>query len=251
MVAKLPQCKVCNKANSGKYSCPVDHVPYCSVVCFKQHKQDGCFSTAAYQPPPRPILPVKDEPRHDDDRPRKRLKDLHWPAEPDPTLWDDPLQRDDIKPLKHSELEALATSTEIRALLADPQVRTPLTRLLALPHHARTASLRVLLGLSAEPTPTNYRPDTTRRFATGLVLPEVEREREREREARMTGRGGGRGGAGSGRGGARGGGRGGSNGRTGPRVLQSIEEERKNVERFAASVLNILEVQRTQQGPAQ
>lgn len=27
MVAKLPQCKVCHKANSGKYSCPVDHVP--------------------------------------------------------------------------------------------------------------------------------------------------------------------------------------------------------------------------------
>ncbi|GAA5880316.1 hypothetical protein JCM3774_006726 [Rhodotorula dairenensis] len=246
MVAKLPACKVCSKADSGRYSCPVDYIPYCSVACFKQHKQDGCFSTAAYQPPPRPILPVKDEPKYDDDRPRKRLKDLHWPAEPDPTLWDDPLQRDEIKPMRHSELEAIATSTEIRALLADPAIRTPLSRLLSLPHHARTASLRTLLGLSAEPTPSNYRPDTTRRFATGLVLPEVEREREREREARANGRGG-RGGNSSR--GSRGGGRGGGTaGRSGPRVLQSTEEERKNVERFAARVLDILEDSRTNQG---
>ncbi|BGP56585.1 hypothetical protein JCM8202_000229 [Rhodotorula sphaerocarpa] len=246
MVAKLPVCKVCSKANSGRYTCPVDHIPYCSVACFKQHKQDGCFSTATYQPPPRPILPVQEEPKYDDDRPRKRLKDLHWPAEPDPTLWDDPLQRDDVKPLRHSELEAVATSTEIRALLADPQIRTPLSRLLSLPHHARTASLRTLLGLSAEPTPTNYRPDTTRRFATGLVLPEVEREREWEREARNAGRGGARGG------GARGGGRGGHSGsgagRSGPRVLQSTEQERKDVERFAAQVLRILEDTRAKQG---
>lgn len=204
------------------------------------------------------------------------MKDLHWPAEPDPTLWDDPLQRDEIKPLRHSELEAIgrpvvhfpmtrgsslvtappdqavlepATSTEIRALLADPAIRTPLSRLLSLPHHARTASLRTLLGLSAEPTPANYRPDTTRRFATGLVLPEVEREREREREARANGRGG-RGGNNS-RGG-RGGGRGGAtNGRSGPRVLQSTEEERKNVERFAARVLEILEDSRTKHGSSQ
>lgn len=139
-----------------------------------------------------------------------------------------------------------ATSTEIRALLADPQIRTPLSRLLSLPHHARTASLRTLLGLSAEPTPTNYRPDTTRRFATGLVLPEVEREREREREARNAGRGGARGG------GARGGGRGGHSGsgagRSGPRVLQSTEQERKDVERFAAQVLRILEDTRAKKG---
>jgi hypothetical protein len=27
MVAKLPVCKVCSKADSGRYSCPVDHIP--------------------------------------------------------------------------------------------------------------------------------------------------------------------------------------------------------------------------------
>lgn len=106
-------------------------MPSCSVACFKQHKADGCFSSAAYQPPPRPVVPVSSalspftspfstrtdeatsaaatEPRKDDDRPRKRLKDLHWPAEPDPTLWET-LQRDEVKPLRHSELEAVGAS---------------------------------------------------------------------------------------------------------------------------------------------
>lgn len=27
MVAKLPACKVCSKADSGRYSCPVDYIP--------------------------------------------------------------------------------------------------------------------------------------------------------------------------------------------------------------------------------
>ncbi|TNY20928.1 hypothetical protein DMC30DRAFT_446605 [Rhodotorula diobovata] len=242
MPAKLPACKVCSKADSGKYTCPTDHAPYCSVACFKQHKADGCFSSAAYQPPPRPVVPVSTtEPRKDDDRPRKRLKDLHWPAEPDPTLWDDPLQRDEVKPLRHSELEAVATSPQIRALLAQPSILTPLTRLLSLPHHHRTASLRVLLGLPAEPAPGVYRPEGGKRFATAVQSAEA----MREERAAMSGHGGrgaarggrGRGGARGGRGGAHHGGGGGG----GPRVLQSTEEERKEVERFAAQVVDILE----------
>ncbi|GAA5998560.1 zinc finger HIT domain-containing protein [Rhodotorula paludigena] len=233
MPAKLPPCKVCGKSDSGKYTCPTDHVPYCTVACFKQHKQGGCFSSAAYEPPPRPIVPAAEEPKHDDDRPRKRLKDLHWPAEPDPTLWDDPLQRDDLKPLRHSELEALATSPQIRSLLARPSILTPLTRLLSLPHHARTASLRTLLGLPAEPAGATYRPEGQRRFATSLVVPD-------ERGGHGAQRGRGRGGA---RGGRGGGGRGADGG---ARTLQSTEEERKEVERFAAQVLRILEETRAQ-----
>ncbi|GAA5841837.1 hypothetical protein JCM9279_003124 [Rhodotorula babjevae] len=245
MVAKLPPCKVCSKADSGKYTCPTDHAPYCSVVCYKKHKADGCFSTAAYEPPARPVVPVASEPHQDDDRPRKRLKDLHWPAEPDPTLWDDPLQRDEIKPVRHSELEAVATSPAIRALLAQPSIRTPLSRLLSLPHHQRTASLRVLLGLPAEPAPGVYRPEGGKRFATAVQSAEAMREERLSmssggaRGGRGGARGGGaRGGRGGGRGGAAGGGAGGL------RVLQSTEEERKEVERFAAQVVDILEAVR-------
>ncbi|GAA5852399.1 hypothetical protein JCM8547_006768 [Rhodosporidiobolus lusitaniae] len=232
--SKLPPCKVCGKKDAGKYSCPVDHLPYCTVKCFKQHKHDGCFSSQNYEPAPQPVLPVPEKKEQsDDNRPRKRLKDLHWPAEPDPTAWDDPLQREDIKPMRHSELEALATSPEIRRLLSRPSLLTPLSRLLQLPHHARTASLRTLLGLPAEPAVSTYRPEPGRRFATSVVDPRVEAEKERERE--RVARGGGRGGRGGRGGGRGGGGRGG-----GLRVLQSTEDERREVMEFAGEVMRIV-----------
>ncbi|KAF5480975.1 hypothetical protein F2P56_001676 [Juglans regia] len=35
------QCRVCNEAQS-KYKCPSCLAPYCSVVCFKRHKEIPC-----------------------------------------------------------------------------------------------------------------------------------------------------------------------------------------------------------------
>lgn len=150
-------------------------------------------------------------------------------------------------PRPHSDapLPRTATSPAIRALLAQPSIRTPLSRLLSLPHHQRTASLRVLLGLPAEPAPGVYRPEGGKRFATAVQSAEAMRE---ERMS-MSSNGGARGGRGAARGGARGGrggGRGGAAGAGGAglRVLQSTEEERKEVERFAAQVVDILEAVR-------
>lgn len=37
----------------------------------------------------------------------KRLKDLEWPELPNTEPWTDPLRRDEPKPLRHSELEAI------------------------------------------------------------------------------------------------------------------------------------------------
>ncbi|KAL4584715.1 hypothetical protein LXL04_009323 [Taraxacum kok-saghyz] len=34
-------CKVCEKAES-KYKCPACFVPYCSLICFKKHKETPC-----------------------------------------------------------------------------------------------------------------------------------------------------------------------------------------------------------------
>ena len=69
-------------------------------------------------------------------RPLKRLRDLQWPNEPDPSLWDDPLNQHEVKPLRNQEYEAIgllfcsacvwlnadvsraATSPELRALMA-------------------------------------------------------------------------------------------------------------------------------------
>uniref|UniRef100_F6HZV5 HIT-type domain-containing protein n=1 Tax=Vitis vinifera TaxID=29760 RepID=F6HZV5_VITVI len=35
------ECKVCNEAAS-KYKCPSCLIPYCSLVCFKKHKEIPC-----------------------------------------------------------------------------------------------------------------------------------------------------------------------------------------------------------------
>uniref|UniRef100_I1LYT2 HIT-type domain-containing protein n=1 Tax=Glycine max TaxID=3847 RepID=I1LYT2_SOYBN len=35
------QCQVCNQTQS-KYKCPSCYLPYCSLVCFKKHKESPC-----------------------------------------------------------------------------------------------------------------------------------------------------------------------------------------------------------------
>lgn len=108
------------------------------MVCFKKHKAEGCSTDATYVPP-APVLLQQDSASRvnldrmsrllinqnsktgaredgdskdaDEERPRKRLKELYWPPEPDSALWEDPLLRDDVKPLRGFEFEAIGTST--------------------------------------------------------------------------------------------------------------------------------------------
>ncbi|KAJ9565012.1 hypothetical protein OSB04_000978 [Centaurea solstitialis] len=50
--AKTPPkkaCKVCEEAES-KYKCPACLIPYCSLVCFKKHKEISCI-----KPVPVPV----------------------------------------------------------------------------------------------------------------------------------------------------------------------------------------------------
>jgi hypothetical protein len=42
-------------------------------------------------------------------RPTKRLRDLRWPEPPQSDVWDDPLKKDEPKPLRPFELEAIGT----------------------------------------------------------------------------------------------------------------------------------------------
>ncbi|KAJ0512469.1 putative Zinc finger HIT domain-containing protein [Helianthus annuus] len=39
--ASKKECKVCEKAES-RYKCPMCLIPYCSLVCFKKHKEIPC-----------------------------------------------------------------------------------------------------------------------------------------------------------------------------------------------------------------
>ncbi|CAN6713216.1 unnamed protein product [Malus baccata var. baccata] len=50
-------CQVCNEAQS-KYKCPSCRAPYCSVPCFKKHKENPCSLPVSSEekPPKRPLL---------------------------------------------------------------------------------------------------------------------------------------------------------------------------------------------------
>ncbi|MED6126702.1 hypothetical protein PIB30_080930 [Stylosanthes scabra] len=44
----LKQCQVCSEAQS-KYKCPSCYVPYCSLACFKNHKEFPCEKPSAQE----------------------------------------------------------------------------------------------------------------------------------------------------------------------------------------------------------
>ncbi|GAQ88372.1 hypothetical protein KFL_004220110 [Klebsormidium nitens] len=88
----VAQCIVCGKEGAG-YKCPVCRRPYCSVVCYKVHKEVPCSKPddvareeAALRQPPRQF-------ENDTDESGTRLN--------------------------KDQLEALATSDEIRRMLRD------------------------------------------------------------------------------------------------------------------------------------
>lgn len=141
----------------------------------------------------------------------------------------------------------LATTPEIRSLLASSSLRTTLTRLLALPRYAREPSLRLLLSLPPEPSTTQYRPDPSRRFATGIQTKEEQQASERGGQTQYhspnyRGRGGPGGVRGRGRGAA-------SFGRgSGMRLLESTPEERKEIEGFMEEVRKVIQEAREKKG---
>ncbi|KAM0749400.1 hypothetical protein T439DRAFT_381741 [Meredithblackwellia eburnea MCA 4105] len=234
---KGPQCQECKK-QASKYTCPADNFLYCSLPCFKLHKASTCRSeamvsssttkeTAELLPPtdPAPALSASSLTETSDHRPTKRLKSLHWPPEPSSIFWDDPLRRDDVKPLRGFELEAISTNLALRPLLSSPAFQSIATSLLSIhSRRDRERSLRVLLGLEPDPVSAVYRPGEP---------PSV--------NSRGRGRGRGRGGRG-GRGG------GGSRGNEEERLVLSTEEERKSFGKVVKEVLDTLETARKEKG---
>ncbi|WFC99434.1 hypothetical protein MYAM1_002178 [Malassezia yamatoensis] len=90
------------------------------------------------------------------------LADLRWPEEPDPFVYMDPLRRADPKPLRHTELEQLATDERLRMILTpstplhpagvvNQDLRTALQSWDALPSDRhRSAALQLVLGVGAQ-----------------------------------------------------------------------------------------------------
>ncbi|WVQ65943.1 uncharacterized protein L199_004121 [Kwoniella botswanensis] len=168
------QCQIC-KAQISKYKCPACPVRYCSVACYKQHKlihEDP--STKTPQPPsqtndgtvqdpapsndheiPQPFtsdIQSHGPAKEDDSLPfPKPLTSLLWPPEPDPSIFTDPLLKEDPKPLKREELLRIATSPSLRSLLSsNPLLPLLLKSLDSLPTKSRHIALSRLLNLDPE-----------------------------------------------------------------------------------------------------
>ncbi|CAO2824524.1 unnamed protein product [Amaranthus hypochondriacus] len=105
------QCKVCNEAKS-KYKCPACLIPYCSLVCYKKHKETPCATAKSVSsddiPKTSHTAPVSDD---------KKLT-------PPQVLAEQPLHI--VKPcevLEKAKLEAIAASEEIRDALKDEDLQ--------------------------------------------------------------------------------------------------------------------------------
>nr|XP_023886508.1 zinc finger HIT domain-containing protein 3 isoform X4 [Quercus suber] len=115
------KCEVCNEALS-KYKCPSCLVPYCSLVCFKKHKEIPCAKPVSSEEKPTPVPESLVERPLTAEQPGDVLQKLQLEAiAPVPeSLVERPLtaeQPGDV--LQKLQLEAIASSSEIRDALKD------------------------------------------------------------------------------------------------------------------------------------
>ncbi|XP_055832864.1 uncharacterized protein LOC129901640 [Solanum dulcamara] len=87
------KCEVCDEAKS-KYKCPSCFIPYCSLVCFRKHKEIPCG-----KPKPEPYAEPASE---------EKLAPAPALHVEKPIYVDEPSEA-----LNQSQLESIASSTEI------------------------------------------------------------------------------------------------------------------------------------------
>ncbi|KAJ6625350.1 hypothetical protein B0H10DRAFT_639225 [Mycena sp. CBHHK59/15] len=155
------KCQICT-LNESKYTCSGCATVYCSVPCYKKHKEvpctpgriekltptdaEGPLSHSTQTDPPSDGDPLLDN----DDPPLRPLTDLKWPYVPEESAYPDPLKRDDPKPLQTHQYEAIATSQTIRTTLAEhPNLPRLLTSIDKLRGPDREAALQRALGVTA------------------------------------------------------------------------------------------------------
>ncbi|KAH8993423.1 hypothetical protein EDB92DRAFT_401398 [Lactarius akahatsu] len=151
------QCRICNEKES-KYTCSSCLVEYCSVGCYKRHKETSCSPSSSNGMEPgsttpelgghsRPHLPHDDEIRRE--IPLRPLTSLKWPYVPEESTYPDPLKRDDPKPLQTKQYESIATSPAVRAALeGHPGLKELLRTIDRLRGPAREEALQAGLGVS-------------------------------------------------------------------------------------------------------
>ncbi|KAN0116357.1 hypothetical protein V8E52_005976 [Russula decolorans] len=147
------RCQIC-KENESKYTCPAGGclVNYCSVSCYKQHKETACGSKPVETHDANADEYPKSFSENDEiteEDPLRPLASLKWPYVPEESAYPDPLKRDDPKPLQTAQYEAIATSSAIRTVLREhPKLKDALRTIDGLRGSAREEALHARLGIS-------------------------------------------------------------------------------------------------------
>ncbi|KAH9623215.1 hypothetical protein KSS87_006217 [Heliosperma pusillum] len=124
-------CLVCSEAKS-KYKCPTCVIPYCSLACFKKHKETPCINPKSVLPDEEPkdmsakLVSRDEEPGIScgasvscDDK----LSCDDKPILPEPLAKGPIYVDEDCDVLERSQLESIASSSEIKDALKDEYLR--------------------------------------------------------------------------------------------------------------------------------
>uniref|UniRef100_A0A6V7QS49 Zinc finger HIT domain-containing protein 3 n=1 Tax=Ananas comosus var. bracteatus TaxID=296719 RepID=A0A6V7QS49_ANACO len=123
----LRKCEVCKEVES-KYKCPTCLTPYCSVGCFKKHKEDLCQNSLPAPEEERKVAhPAKSLEVEERSRlvSKEQLQSLEIPVDPSR-----PLEVEEPSWVVNKEqLKSLAESSEIRDALKDDELRKLIIRI--------------------------------------------------------------------------------------------------------------------------
>ncbi|XP_074269444.1 uncharacterized protein LOC141592605 isoform X2 [Silene latifolia] len=124
------QCLVCSEAKS-KYKCPTCVIPYCSLACFKKHKETPCVKPNSVLSDEEPkdssakLVSRDEEPGIScdasvscDEKPTFVSTVLPEPITKGPIYVDE-----ECEVLERSQLESIAASSEIKDALKDEYLR--------------------------------------------------------------------------------------------------------------------------------
>jgi len=111
------QCQICHKVQS-KYKCPKCYLPYCSLPCFKKHKELPCVNPTA---PSVPKTTALESPGEKSSAVDNAVLEA---------VVEKPLVVDKrVEVLEQFQLEALASSSEIRDALNDKALQELVCRI--------------------------------------------------------------------------------------------------------------------------
>ncbi|CAI9768702.1 unnamed protein product [Fraxinus pennsylvanica] len=133
----IKKCGVCDEAQS-KYKCPTCLIPYCSLICFKKHKEIPCSKPESLSGEKLTETETikregKEHRRQEPDMPEKetvnkegqeqRLHEIDFYSDPALHIQKPYYVNDPNEVLQESQLLSVASSSEIRGALKNEELR--------------------------------------------------------------------------------------------------------------------------------